>query len=108
MTLRTAVIGVGHLGRHHARLHAALTEENRVELVSVCNANEDTARTMAAEFKTNWTIDEVLTPPIIESVGVLHDEHVQRWRASTVMTLCVITGPARASKIPTKAAGAAR
>jgi len=57
VTLRTAVIGVGHLGRHHARLHAALTDENWVELVSVCDANEDTARAVATEFKTNWTCD---------------------------------------------------
>src|SRR4051812_3931000 len=57
MTIRTAVIGVGHLGRQHARLHAALASEGRSEFVSVCDLNEETARTVAAERETGWTSD---------------------------------------------------
>ena len=57
MTLRTAVIGVGHLGRQHARLHAALASEGKSEFVAVCDINEESARTVAAERETNWTTD---------------------------------------------------
>ena len=58
MTLRTAVIGVGHLGRQHARIHAALASEGQhTRLVSVCDLDEKTARGIAAERNTEWTTD---------------------------------------------------
>ena len=57
MTLRTAVIGVGHLGRQHARIHAALAAEGKSRFVSVCDTNEEAARTVAAERETRWTTD---------------------------------------------------
>jgi predicted dehydrogenase len=57
MKLRTAVIGVGHLGRQHARIHAALASEGGCEFVAVCDINEETARAAAAERETDWTTD---------------------------------------------------
>ncbi|HEV7474534.1 MAG TPA: Gfo/Idh/MocA family oxidoreductase [Pyrinomonadaceae bacterium] len=57
MTLRTAVIGVGHLGRQHARLHSNLAAEGLTEFVSVCDLDESTAREIAAERKVEWTTD---------------------------------------------------
>ena len=57
MTLRTAVIGVGHLGRQHARIHAALSAEGQTQFVSVCDIAEETARAIAAERETEWTTD---------------------------------------------------
>ena len=54
MTLRTAVIGVGHLGRQHARIHSTLAEAGLSEFVSVCDIAEDTARTIATERKVEW------------------------------------------------------
>ncbi|HEY0319952.1 MAG TPA: Gfo/Idh/MocA family oxidoreductase [Pyrinomonadaceae bacterium] len=57
MTIRTAVVGVGHLGRQHARIHAALASEGKSEFVAVCDINEETARTVAAERETGWTSD---------------------------------------------------
>jgi predicted dehydrogenase len=57
VTLRTAVIGVGHLGRQHARLHAALAAEGLAQFVSVCDSDEKTAREIAAERETDWTIN---------------------------------------------------
>jgi predicted dehydrogenase len=57
MTLRTAVIGVGHLGRQHARLHAALGAERLAEFTYVCDLNEETARSVATEKHVAWTID---------------------------------------------------
>ena len=57
MTLRTAVIGVGSLGRHHARIHAALAAEGRSRFAGVCDTNEETARAVASERETRWTAD---------------------------------------------------
>ena len=57
MSLRTAVIGVGSLGRQHARIHAALAAEGRTQFVSVCDLNEETARSISDERKTEWTTD---------------------------------------------------
>ena len=53
--LRTAVIGVGHLGSQHARLHATLASADQCNLVAVCDLVEERARTVAAERMTDWT-----------------------------------------------------
>lgn len=50
--LRVAAIGVGSLGRHHARNYAELAAEGRVELTGVCDANSETAAAIASEHST--------------------------------------------------------
>jgi predicted dehydrogenase len=55
MLLRTAVIGVGHLGRQHARIHANLAAEGLSQFVAVCDIDEQTARTISVEQKTDST-----------------------------------------------------
>ena len=57
MPLRTAVIGVGHLGRQHARIHSNLAAEGLTEFVSVCDLDEQTAREIGSERKVEWTTD---------------------------------------------------
>ena len=52
--VRTAVIGAGSLGRQHARIHATLAAEGFSEFVVVCDINENTARTVSEERKTDW------------------------------------------------------
>ncbi len=56
--LRTAVIGVGHLGQQHARIHAALSAENSANLVSVCDLNAKRAKEIgersSVESTTDW------------------------------------------------------
>ena len=52
--LRTAVIGVGYLGRFHAQKHRALDD---VELVAVCDRDGERARTVAAEVQTSAVQD---------------------------------------------------
>ena len=47
MSLRVAVIGVGHLGQHHARLLASM---DGVELVGICDTNRSRADEIAAKF----------------------------------------------------------
>jgi len=55
MSLRTAVIGVGHLGRQHARIHSSLAAEGVTEFVSVCDIDQRTASEIASERKVEWT-----------------------------------------------------
>jgi predicted dehydrogenase len=56
--LKTAVVGVGSLGQHHARNFAELSNEGKGEFVGVCDVNEENARTIAeknnCEFFTDW------------------------------------------------------
>jgi len=47
--LRIAVVGVGHLGQHHARILAGLPD---VDLVGVADASPDQARAVAARLGT--------------------------------------------------------
>ncbi|MGH9949549.1 MAG: Gfo/Idh/MocA family protein [Pyrinomonadaceae bacterium] len=47
--LRVAVIGVGSLGRHHARNYAELAAEGRIEFVGACDSNSETAKRIALE-----------------------------------------------------------
>lgn len=57
MKLRTAVIGVGHLGRQHARIHSDLAAEGLTEFVSVCDLDGKTAREIASARRVEWTAD---------------------------------------------------
>jgi predicted dehydrogenase len=57
MSLRTAVIGVGHLGQQHARIHSDLAGEGLTEFASVCDLDEKTARDVASERNVDWTTD---------------------------------------------------
>ncbi|HEY6212328.1 MAG TPA: Gfo/Idh/MocA family oxidoreductase [Vicinamibacterales bacterium] len=54
MALRVAVIGVGHLGRHHARILAALPQ---VELVAVVDTNRTRAEEVASANRTRALFD---------------------------------------------------
>ncbi len=48
-TPRSAVIGVGSLGRHHARNYAELAREGRVDFVGVCDVDAATRARVAAD-----------------------------------------------------------
>jgi predicted dehydrogenase len=52
--LRTAVVGVGYLGRFHAQKHRAL---EGVDLVAVCDRDAERGRSVAAEVGTSAVAD---------------------------------------------------
>ncbi|HJR70209.1 MAG TPA: Gfo/Idh/MocA family oxidoreductase [Gammaproteobacteria bacterium] len=52
--LRTAIVGVGYLGRFHAQKHRAL---DSVELVAVCDKDAERCRTVAAEVGAGVCMD---------------------------------------------------
>jgi predicted dehydrogenase len=49
--LRIGVIGVGHLGQHHARIYSETPE---VELIGVADSNEERGLEIAKKFKTRY------------------------------------------------------
>jgi predicted dehydrogenase len=52
--LRTAVVGVGYLGRFHAQKHRAIDD---IELVGVCDRDEQRCRAVASEIGTSAVTD---------------------------------------------------
>jgi predicted dehydrogenase len=71
MLLRTAVIGVGHLGRQHARIHSQLAAAGLAEFVSVCDLSASTAREIAIERGVSWTRDWRELPGKIDAVSLV-------------------------------------
>jgi hypothetical protein len=55
--LRTAVIGVGHLGEQHARIHAALAAEGLSQFTSVCDIDAGRAQKVGTTWQANSTTD---------------------------------------------------
>ncbi len=55
--IKTAAIGVGSLGRHHARNYARLAEAGEVDFEGVCDLDESTATEIAEANSTNYFID---------------------------------------------------
>jgi UDP-N-acetylglucosamine 3-dehydrogenase len=54
--IKAAVIGVGSMGLNHARIYDAL---EGVDLVGVCDADEELASRVAARYRTKWYTDHV-------------------------------------------------
>lgn len=52
--LRTAVIGVGHLGREHARIYSTLEGSS---LVAVCDSSESSGRAIAEKYGVPFVAD---------------------------------------------------
>jgi predicted dehydrogenase len=65
--LKTAVIGVGHLGEAHARVYASLPQ---VELVAVCDLNEAQGRAVAERYQTRFVRDYRELLGAVEAVSV--------------------------------------
>jgi predicted dehydrogenase len=66
--IKSAVIGVGYLGKFHAQKYAELPQS---ELVAVCDSNADAASAVADDLKTMAlnSIDELL--PKVEAVSIV-------------------------------------
>jgi len=65
--LKTAVIGVGHLGREHARVYAALDES---ELIAVCDTSEAAGREVAARHGVAFEPDYRVLLGRVDAVSV--------------------------------------
>ena len=65
--LRVAVIGVGHLGRHHARILGAMAD---VELVGIYDVNQQRAEEIAAASDTQVIADPAAVPDLADAVTI--------------------------------------
>ena len=65
--LRVAVVGVGHLGRHHTRLLSTMSD---VELVGIVDINKERALEVAREFGTSVIDDNSKLCPKVDAVVV--------------------------------------
>lgn len=65
--LKTAVIGVGHLGKEHARIYAALPG---AELVAVCDTNEAQGRAIAERYGVRFVRDYRALLGEVEAISV--------------------------------------
>jgi predicted dehydrogenase len=65
--LKAGVVGVGHLGYHHARNFALLTD---VELVGVADTDEGRARVTADEFGVKVFDDYRELAPLVDAVSI--------------------------------------
>lgn len=77
--LRTAAIGVGSLGRHHARNYAELAREGQIEFVGACDSNAETATQIGSEngsaSYTNWR--ELLDKVDVASIATPTETHCE-------------------------------
>ena len=76
MALRVAVIGVGHLGRHHARI---LSTMSGVELVAVVDKHLGRAGEIASEYNTRAILDvrEVMGKVDAVTIAVPTETHLE-------------------------------
>ncbi|MBX3244285.1 MAG: Gfo/Idh/MocA family oxidoreductase [Acidobacteria bacterium] len=77
--LKAAVIGVGSLGRHHARNFAEIAAEGRLELIGVCDTSAETAEKIASEHNTTAYTDwrELLDKADIVSIASPTNTHCE-------------------------------
>lgn len=66
--IRVGVVGVGALGRHHARI---LSEMDGVHLVGVADAHADRGREVAAKHGARWVADYRELLPEVDAVSVV-------------------------------------
>ena len=67
MKIKVAVIGVGYLGEHHARIYSAM---NDVDLVGVVDANQARADEIAAKYSTKAYYDYRELPGDVQAVSI--------------------------------------
>jgi len=75
MTVRIGVIGVGHLGRHHARILASLPG---AELAAVVDTNRSRAEEVAAAQRTRPLFDARELAGAVDAVTVAVPTHLHR------------------------------
>lgn len=77
--LRAAAIGVGSLGRHHARNYAELAAEGRITFVGACDSNAEAATVVASDNGstafTDWR--ELLDKVDVVSIATPTETHCE-------------------------------
>jgi UDP-N-acetylglucosamine 3-dehydrogenase len=68
--LRVAVIGVGNMGKNHARIYSQIPE---TDLVAISDVNESAAQRVASMYGTKWYLDykEMLEKEELDAVSIV-------------------------------------
>ena len=69
--LRTAVVGVGSLGQHHARNYHEIAQAGEIEFVGVCDSNEENAKQIAEKFGCEFFCDWRELPDKVDAVSIV-------------------------------------
>src|SRR4051794_17509317 len=77
--LRAAAIGVGSLGRHHARNYAELKREGRVEFVGACDVDRETAQRVSSDNACDTFSDwhDLLDSTDVVSIATPTETHAE-------------------------------
>ena len=77
--LRVAAVGVGSLGRHHARNYAELASEGRVEFTGACDPNVETLKQVASDNRCDSFSDwrELLGKVDVVSIATPTETHCE-------------------------------
>src|SRR5262245_53595424 len=81
--LRVGVVGVGHLGQHHARILASLPD---VELVAVADTRPEQAQTVADRYGTRAVSDYHLLLGRVDAVSIAVPTVLHREVAGTFLS----------------------
>ncbi|MBO8175306.1 MAG: Gfo/Idh/MocA family oxidoreductase [Thermococcus sp.] len=68
--LRVGVVGVGNMGRHHARIYSELAKEGRVEFIGVADANFKRAKEIARQYSVEAFQDYNKLIGIVDAVSI--------------------------------------
>ncbi len=63
--IRTGVIGIGSMGKNHARVYSEISN-----LVGVADKDEINGKKVASEFETNWYSDYRDLIPLVDAVSI--------------------------------------
>jgi predicted dehydrogenase len=102
--IKVAVIGVGHHGRHHARIYSGI---EGVRLIGVVDKNFETAVKTAGEYKTNAYAnpDDIIGQVDAVSIAVPAVDHLEvaelflKRRIHIFMEKPIADNPSRAAKL---------
>jgi predicted dehydrogenase len=77
--LKVAVVGVGHLGQHHARVYHEMED---VELVAVADTDETRGREIAAKWGAAWVASVRELPDGLDAVNIVTptEDHLESAR----------------------------
>ena len=65
--LRVGVIGVGHLGQHHARIYSQMPE---VDLVGVADTSEARGKEIGEKYHTRYFLDYARLIPMVDALSI--------------------------------------
>lgn len=66
--IKVGVIGVGHLGKEHARVYSEMPE---AELVGVVDTHEEQARSIGRKLKVPWSTDPAFLLDKVQAVSIV-------------------------------------